>query len=109
MEETTQDQRFPSLPMFKAMVWDFSLENCQPIRTESSWAGRVAQVIECLPRKHEALIWNPRTTKGKKKTELKEQRALKFSPKELTLYEGVFWSSSLRILWKIMDVLMVRN
>jgi hypothetical protein len=32
-----------------------------------SWAGRVAQVVERLTSKHEALNSNPRTGKKKKK------------------------------------------
>jgi hypothetical protein len=31
------------------------------------WAGRVAQVVQCLPGKCEALSSNPNTTKKKKK------------------------------------------
>jgi hypothetical protein len=30
------------------------------------WTGRVVQVVECLPSKHEALSSNPNTAKTKK-------------------------------------------
>jgi hypothetical protein len=36
----------------------------------STWAGGVAQVIECLPSKSESLSSNPRATKKKKNKHL---------------------------------------
>jgi hypothetical protein len=35
------------------------------LRNQTSWADGVAQVIECLPSKHEALSSSPDTTKNK--------------------------------------------
>jgi hypothetical protein len=32
-------------------------------QSTNSWAGRMAQVVECLPNKHKALNSNPTTTK----------------------------------------------
>jgi hypothetical protein len=65
------------------------------LRTELG-AGVVAQVVQCLPTKSEALSSNTSTAKKKKKKKKKEQR-LACSITELILF-SYYYSSSFSII-----------
>jgi hypothetical protein len=51
---------------FKSQKWNFRVKRLWGCVLNNYWAGRMAQVVKCLPSKHDPLSSNPNTTKKKK-------------------------------------------